>query len=251
MTIDTPRDSHISALRQLWQKAFGDTDEFLDGFFSVGFAPERCRILLADGQVTAALYWFDCQWDSKKVAYIYAVATDPVHQGKGFCRQLMENTHAHLRSLGYNGAILVPGNEGLFTLYKKLGYVPCCQTERKTITAGAKPILCKQISAGAYASAQKKFGGKDCVFHSQGTLAFVSTFAAFYEGPGFVFCGASDKDCFYFQSFLGDRTKLPGVLAALHAEKGVLRFPGKTPYAMYHSLDGDDALPKHFEIPLD
>lgn len=251
MTIDTPRDSHIPALRQLWQKAFGDTDEFLDGFFSVGFAPERCRILLADGQVTAALYWFDCQWNDKKVAYLYAVATDPARQGKGFCRQLMENTHAHLHTLGYHGAILVPGNEGLFTLYKKLGYSPCCGAEQRTITTGTEPVPCKKISASAYASAQKKLAGKNCVFHSQGTLTFLSTFAAFYEGPGFAFCGAPDKDTFFFQSFLGDRTKLPGVLAALHAEKGVLRLPGKTPYAMYHSLDGDDTLPQNFEIPLD
>lgn len=250
MTIDFPRDGQIPALRQLWQKAFWDSDDFLDGFFSVGFAPKRCRVLLANGEIAAALYWFDCQWEEKKVAYLYAIATDPANQGKGFCRQLVENTHAHLRSLGYSGAILVPGDGSLFSLYEKLNYTPCCGVQTKTILAGQAPAPFTQIGASTYASLQKKFAPQGRVFHSQSTLAFASTFNRFYEGQSFAFCGATDEDTFFFQSFVGDSTALPGILAALGVEKGAVRLPGKTPYAMYYSLDGDSRLPEAFEIPL-
>lgn len=250
MTIDTPREDHIPALRQLWQRAFGDSDEFLDGFFSVGFDPERCRAVSADDETVAALYWFDCRWEDKKVAYLYAVATKPEHQGKGYCAELMKNTHRHLQESGYHGTILVPGSDSLFSLYQKLGYVPCCPADLQTVSAGTEDVFLKQISASAYASAQKKYLPKDCVFHTQSALVFAATFNKFYEGKGFAFCGAPDGVTFFFQSFLGDTTVLPNVLATLGAEQGILRLPGSTPYAMYHSFDGCDLLPPAFEIPL-
>jgi len=250
MTIDTPLAHHIPALRQLWQKAFGDSDEFLDGFFSVGFAPERCRVLLTEGNIAAMLYWFDCRWSNQKVAYLYAVATDPACQGKGFCRRLMENTHAHLQAAGYDGAILVPGEKDLFSLYRKIGYAPCCDATLQTVLAGTGKVSCKQIPAGAYAAAQKKYLPGDSVLHSQSTLVFAATFNKFYQGKGFAFCGAAEDDTFFFQEFLGDPAALPEILATLGAKKGVVRLPGGEPYAMYRSLNGDGPLPSRFGIPL-
>ena len=56
MIIKQPGVEEISQLRQLWKEAFGDTDSFLDIFFSAAFAPERCRCVLADGAVDAARF---------------------------------------------------------------------------------------------------------------------------------------------------------------------------------------------------
>ena len=75
MTIDLPKPGQIPQLRQLWQEAFGDSDAFLDSFFSLSFAPERCRCVTEENHVTAALYWFDCSCHGGKMAYLYAVAT--------------------------------------------------------------------------------------------------------------------------------------------------------------------------------
>lgn len=250
MTIDRPQDFQIPALRRLWQTAFGDTDEFLDGFFATGFAPERCRILLEGDALVAALYWFDCHWQDKKIAYLYAIATDPACQGKGFCRRLVTNTHAHLQDLGYSGALLVPGNKPLFSLYEKLGYSPCCSVETKTILAGPAAVPLQKVCANTYASAQMDYAPQNLVFHTQKALAFASTFNGFFEGNGFVFCGTVDKDTLFFQSFWGDPAALPGIVTALGAKTGVVRLPGKTPYGMYHSLVHDSLLPAVFDIPL-
>ena len=122
MNIDQPQTRDLPGLRQLWQEAFGDGDAFLDAFFQTGFAPSRCRCLYFSGDLAAALYWFDCTWENKKVAYLYAVATKKAYRGRGLCTALMEDTHRHLQDLGYHGAALVPGNEKLFTLYEKMGY---------------------------------------------------------------------------------------------------------------------------------
>jgi predicted acetyltransferase len=117
MIIKHPENKDIPGLRRLWQQAFGDTDSLLDKFFRVGFGFDRCLCIRDGAQIVAALYWFDCSWGKKKVAYIYAVATDEGYRGQGLCRRLMDDAHRQLREQGYCGAALVPGEEDLIRLY--------------------------------------------------------------------------------------------------------------------------------------
>ena len=70
MTIDQPSQHQLPQLRQLWKEAFADGDAFLDSFFRVGYAPERCRCLTLEDQVCAVLYWFDAQFEDQKIAYL-------------------------------------------------------------------------------------------------------------------------------------------------------------------------------------
>ena len=65
MTIDRPLPEQLPQLRGLWKEAFGDTDAFLDIFFHRAFSRNRCRCVTLNGQVVAALYWFDCGWNGK------------------------------------------------------------------------------------------------------------------------------------------------------------------------------------------
>lgn len=93
MNIDVPQINQIPALRALWKEAFGDTDDFLDAFFSTAFRPNHCRLVTVDGHAAAVLYWFDCLHMDKPIAYIYAVATAKAYRGQGLCHKLMENAH--------------------------------------------------------------------------------------------------------------------------------------------------------------
>lgn len=250
MTIDMPNLSQIPDLRRLWQQAFGDTDEFLDSFFSMAFAKERCRCITVEGQVVAALYWFDCDWEGKKAAYVYAVATDSAYQGKGYCRTLMEDTHNTLKGDGYALAVLVPGEEGLFRLYEKCGYESFCPMEQKNISAEEKAVPFRQVSATEYAAAQKKHAPQGSVLHHVSSLAFGSAFLKFYVGEDFAFCCAKNNLTAEFQDFLGNAEKLPGILAGLSVETGTVRLPGKKDYAMYCPLENVEGKPTYFGIPF-
>ena len=84
-------------LRLLWQEAFGDSEEMLDGFAATGFSPDRFHCICEKEIPVSALYWFDCQLDGYKLAYIYAVATLKSHQGQGLAKQLMTETHEILK----------------------------------------------------------------------------------------------------------------------------------------------------------
>lgn len=241
---------NINHLRSLWKQAFGDTEDFLDDFFCVVFSERRCNTIEKDGKTAAMLYWFDCTWESRKIAYIYAVATDESYRNQGLCRMLMENTHQKLQSMGYAGAVLVPSDRSLFDLYGKMGYVPFCNVQTLTVDAGDERVDIAALSPKEYAMRRLPLLPPGSVVQDRLTLDFLATFCGLYGGYDCLFCGGLEEETFYFQEFLGNPEQVPGILKALGATKGILRIPGDTPFAMYRSLDGTWEIPRYFDISL-
>ena len=235
--IDMPRPGDLPVLKQIWQEAFGDNGTFVDGFFRTGFAPERCRCLFWDQKPVAVLYWFDCFLDGKKLAYIYAVATDKAFRGRGLCRRLMENTHGHLKHAGYSAATLVPGSEKLFLMYGAMGYRSFCPMEKTAVQAGFPPVPVEKITALEFFCLRKAFLPQKGILQDS-AAAYLDTFTEFYRAKDAIMCVSREENTLYFQEFLGDRTILPGILTALQASNALLNLPGGKPYAMYLSLDG-------------
>lgn len=251
MIIDRPASRDIPTLRQLWKQAFGDTDAFLDGFFSTGFSFDRCRCLHMDGQLAAALYWFDCSWQGKKVAYIYAVATDAAFQGQGLCRALMEDTHRQLRVRGYAGAALVPGNRELFALYEKFGYRSFCPMRTLLVWAQGKPVTPETISADSYALRRRSRIEKNAIVQDREAFRFLATFGKFYKASGSIFVVSKDQDDLYFQEYLGDPSLLGRIINAFGVQRALVRLPGgEDDSAMYLPLNDDSTLPAYLGIPL-
>ena len=114
MNCKYPNPEEIRQLLLLWKEAFGEYDGFWELFLETGCLPDHCRCITENGQVTAGLSWFDCSCGEEKIAYVYAVVTNPAHRGKGLCRKLMEDVHALLKTKGYAGILLVPAEEGIF-----------------------------------------------------------------------------------------------------------------------------------------
>lgn len=239
MRADYPTPEQVTALRKLWKEAFRDTDAFLDSFFETAFAYDRCRCITADGQVVAALYWFDCRCDGAPMAYIYAVATAKAFQGKGLCRALMADTHAHLKNLGYAGCILVPGEKGLFSMYEKLGYRCFGGMDTANCEAGA-PVALREVSPDEYAALRRQYLPQRGV--QQEGIAFLASFTKLYAGDDFI--------CAWAAELLGNTAAAPGIVAALGKKEGCFRIPGNQPFAMYHPLSSVPA-PTYFGLAFD
>ena len=251
MIIDQPTAAHIPALRQLWKQAFGDSDAFLDGFFTAGYAPERCRILTLKGRLAAALYWFDCQLREERLAYLYAVATDEAFQGRGLCRALMEDTHQQLRKQGYAGAVLVPGSESLFRLYKKLGYSTFGTVREFSCLAADMPVSLRRIGAEEYTSLRRQMLPPGSILQERETLCFLQTFGGFYAGENLLFVASRDADTLVVSELLGDSEAAGGIVKALECTSGRFRAPGNDrPFAMYYPLSGT-TMPAYLGLALD
>lgn len=256
MTIDAPKKSQIPKLRSLWQEAFGDTQDFLDDFWRTAFDTDRCRCVVTDGKVVAALYWFDCQYMKNRIAYVYAVATDEAYRGRGIGHELMENTHQHLAKLSYEGAILVPGSEGLFRFYEGMGYRTCSTIREFSCTTAVKDekeVLLRSIDKTEYARLRRQMLPQDGVVQENENLDFLQTQAQLYAGPGFLLAARKEDDRILGVELLGNDAKAPEIVHALGCVQGTFRVPGEgKAFAMYHSLtDNTQPDPTYFGLAFD
>ncbi|MBQ8768788.1 MAG: GNAT family N-acetyltransferase [Oscillospiraceae bacterium] len=241
MKIDYPLESQIDSLRSLWKEAFGDTDAFLDIFWDTAFSPDRCRCITVDGEVAAALYWFDCRYEGRPIAYVYAVATAKAFRKQGLCRALMDDTRLLLLELGYSGIILVP-EVHLFGMYESMGYKTCSYVQEFTCRS-SQPIALREIDAEEYARLRREFLPAGGVVQENENLQFLSAITKLYAGDGFLY--AEDAE------LLGNADVAPGILAALGKDSGRFRCPGgDIPFAMYLSLD-DRPAPTYFGLAFD
>ena len=239
---------NTDSLRKLWKIVFGDTDAFLDNFFSIAYSPERCKFYEQDGEAICALYWFDCAYNGGKLAYIYAVATHPDHRGQGLASRLMAETHDHLKALDYAGAVLKPA-KGLFPFYERLGYETCGYISRFTAEADEEPAKLTALTPDAYAAARQEILPKNMV-DPQGTmLALLNTYARFYAFSGGIICVAKEEPVVF--EYLGDPNLAPSILAALHINHAEIPTFGKDiPYAMWRPLNAANT-PGYLGIALE
>lgn len=252
MIIDYPAQEDISQLRSLWQEAFGDEDAFLDIFYSTGFSPDRCRCVKVDGQIAAALYWFDCSWEGKPLAYLYAVATGKKFRGQGLCRKLMTGTQEHLKYLGYAGAVLVPAQPSLFDFYGKMGYTAFGGLEDFSCRAEAPSAALTKIDATEYARHRKALLPPGGILQEGDLLSFLSRIGEFYAGEDFLLAGSREGSHWHTQEFLGDIHHAPGILTALGLETGHFRAPGAgRKNAMFLPFSPMENLPSYLGLPLD
>ena len=251
MMIDSPVKGQIPQLRSLWKEAFGDTDAYLDSFFALGFAPDRCRCVTEDGRVTAVLYWFDCSCRGQKLAYLYAVATAKDSRGKGLCRQLMDSTHNHLKTAGYAGAILVPASDSLRQMYEKMGYLPGTRIRELRCAAGTAAVPLELLDRAQYERRRLEFLPPDGVVQDGPLTALLADQCGLWTGRDFLLAAWMEDGVLHAEEFLGNAQSAPGILKALGAETGIFRVPGEEQeYAMYLPLSPHCPKPGYFGSSL-
>lgn len=247
-----PDVSQIPALRELWKEAFRDSDAFLDGFFSTAFDAKRCRIAMADSDLAAALYWFDCSVNEQPYAYVYAIATAKKYRGLGACHTLLADTHRHLKELGYKGVLLVPGHEALVRLYEGAEYETCTKISEIQCRAFDMDLSIRKIEKDEYAALRREYLPKNGAIQENENLDFLEKQACFYTGENFLLAASIENKNLYGMELLGDASLAPGLVHALGCKDGTFRTPGKDMnFAMFHALDEDAAVPEYFGFAFD
>lgn len=238
-------------LRQLWQEAFGDSDETIKDFFATGFSPDRYHYICDGDTPVSALYWFDCQLAGQKIAYIYALATLKSHRGQGLAHRLLSETHKLLKKKGYAGAVLVPA-EGLFPFYEEIGYRAATRIDRFICQAGGEPVALREIDTEEYARLRRTYLPAGGVIQEGPALDWLHTYAKFYAGADFLLTAATEGDTLLAQEFWGNTDSARGILTTLGMAEGRFRIPGTgRDFAMYLPLTEDCPTPSYFGLALD
>ena len=252
MLPEHPTQEMTCQLRRLWQEAFGDTQEYLDGFFRVGFSPENCLCIRQEGNIAAALYWLDMTCRGEKTAYIYAVATAQAYRGQGLCRRLMERTHRILKDRGYAMAVLVPQEPGLVRMYEALGYFPGSGIALLEAAPAEGPIALRSVGPAEYNARRNSLLPPGSVELGEQALAFLSLHSEFFLGEDFALAAVQEKGQLLGLEYLGPEQNVPRITAALGCAGAKLRVPGNDlPFAMYYPLVPGAAAPNHFGFAFD
>lgn len=115
-----------AGLYNVWKTAFGDTQEYIDGFFTHIYFPGMAAVYEHDGEIISAAYAvplgklmlpektpIDC-------AVTYAFGTLPEYRSRGIGSKVAKMTADMCKSTG--AAVLCPAEPSLFGYYEKLGY---------------------------------------------------------------------------------------------------------------------------------
>ena len=227
MTIEfrPPRGSEEPQLQALFTEAFGD-ERFTELFFQRGYSPDRC-FLAAEGQVLAALHWFDCDLHGKRCAYVYGIAAFECCRGQGIGTALIRAATEHLKQR-YDAILLVPAEEGLFGYYERFGFSAVSTICQETVLSGA-PLPLRKLSIGEYAALRRELLPPNGVIQEGAALELLDGYADFYATEN-ALCAVSGR---LVWELLGDKRDAPGILGALGISEAIVRSPGEgTPFAM-------------------
>ncbi len=119
------RDGDIEFLVPLWCECFGDDEATARDFY-------RCCgvhgvVAEEDGKIVSMINIVGCKMklDGRTVAggFVYAACTDHAMRGRGIFRALNEYAEEYMKEKGMEFLMLIPANDGLFPMYRSLGYI--------------------------------------------------------------------------------------------------------------------------------
>lgn len=161
--LSTPAD--ISAQRELWALAFGDSGPYVDNFYHTYYRPERVIVLEEDGLVRAMTAWFDTTFvlpgkGEYRAAYLYAVATHPDCRGKGLAGRLLAWADDYFRAQGIPAVTTVPAQPSLHKFFGANGFGECFRLTEREVRAEELPLAGEgtalhPVTPGAYGGARE------------------------------------------------------------------------------------------------
>ncbi|ABO50742.1 hypothetical protein Dred_2229 [Desulforamulus reducens MI-1] len=113
--------------KEIWKLCFGDQDSYIDFYYANRYKEHETLLLLYNGDISAMLTMIPVKLVTPDnqifhAAMLYAIATHPQKQNRGFATHLMNYSDEYLKANNKNLSVLVPAEEQLFSYYYKRGY---------------------------------------------------------------------------------------------------------------------------------
>ena len=225
MIIRKPTAEDLPRLAAIWQEAFGDSPEDVENFYETAFSCDRA-LLAQEQNPVACIYWMDAQIDGQKIAYLYALAVEKTYRSQGVGKTLLKETLEILKVEGYKAAILVPGEESLYTYYEKAGFTAFGKTEKIIIEEKAPGLPAEKISPDAYFAKRQELA--PAVTWGKEAVSYLGKLCDLYAGNDWLLAIGREG----VQEFIGNAQDLPHILYTLNIEKISVLAPGENPCAM-------------------
>lgn len=260
MRIRRAAPADLPVLTRLWQAAFDDPPELIERFYR-RFPPATAAWVVEDGgHVVTAAHLLEGRLHTADgnvfpCAYVYAVSTDPAHQGNGYASALMRR---FAMDADVSGRVLytLPAEASLYKWYQAvMGTTQTARGERIRIArqqiTDAFPAVTR-ISAPEYAALRAQLLQRRtyaepsaALLDFQADLCAMSGGALVRVGGG---CAVAERDCdtLIIKELLGADTAsaAQALLAAFDAQAAQVclqRQDGAQPMAAYRPFSRDKA----------
>ncbi|MCP9611219.1 GNAT family N-acetyltransferase [Coprobacter tertius] len=152
----------------LWQACFGDTEEFVQLYFSTKYSDENTLAIIEDDKVLSALqilpYTMTCWGKKYRASYISGASTWPEYREKGLMSRLIREAFITMRNREIPFSFLIPAEEWLYDYYAKSGYAPvfrkACEVYRDILPADFN--VCGNTIGEYYAYFSSRIGERTC-----------------------------------------------------------------------------------------
>lgn len=113
--------------KNIWKLCFGDADSYIDLYYANRYKEEETALLLCDGEIVSMLSMLPVKvvtatGERLDAAMLYAIATRPKYQGRGYVSKLIDFSNNLLFDNKQGLSLLVPASESLFGFYNRRGY---------------------------------------------------------------------------------------------------------------------------------
>lgn len=119
-------DKDIDDIKEIWNYCFGDTEKFVDYYFSNRYLKEKNVVVEQNGKVISSLqmapYNINLNGKEYKTSYIVGVSTLPEARGKGSMKSMMDFSLEEMYKNGEKVSILMPID---YRIYRRYGYEHC------------------------------------------------------------------------------------------------------------------------------
>jgi len=164
----------------------------------------------------------------------------------------MEDVHQLLAEKGYASAILVPADENLRKMYRKMGYEDCTTIGKISCAAGETAAEVRSVGMEEYAALRRELLPVGSVLQEGIQLPFLAAQAQLFAGKDFLLAAYLEENTLHGLELLGNAETAPGILRELGCETGKFQTPGIAgPFAMICKLTKNAVTPRYFGFSYD
>lgn len=240
LTVRPSVPEDVPAQRELWKLAFGDSDAYIDNFYSAYYRPERVVVLEEDGVLRSMTAWFDTSFvipgrGEYRATYLYAVATHPDCRGRGLAARLLAGADGYFRSLGIPAVTTVPAEPSLHSFFGKNGFRECFRTLRVAVRREEllqpPPGVLRPASPEEYGHVRERLlAGIPHIAYPADALAYQAGCCALGGGGLFVGDSSSEPLCLCAERADEELVVVKELLGSDHAKRlAVLDLPRVAP----------------------
>lgn len=185
------QEGEILRQKEIWKLCFGDSDQYIDLYYAARYKENETLLMLEGGEIVSMLTMLPNKTittnrQSFNSTMLYAIATHPEYQHRGYASQLIDFAHQYLNKIENHITLVVPAEGRLFDYYRRLGYgdgfyireilfdsVQQKQTFTETISYNILDHSIKRVSAQEYNQKRKaQLSGRLYVSYTDEDIAY-------------------------------------------------------------------------------